>query len=105
MRKRTKARECALKILYAIEIAKEKPDDAIRIFWDNSDPAEDDVKKYANELVKGVSKNREKIDELITRHATNWQLERMAVIDKNIMRFATYELLYSSEIPPKVAIN
>jgi len=105
MRKRTKARECALKILYAIEIAKEKPEDAIGIFWDNSDPVESDVKDYANVLVRGVAKRREKIDELIAKHATNWQLERMAVIDKNILRFATYELLYSDEMPPKVAIN
>ena len=105
MRKRTKARECALKILYAIEIARERPEDAISIFWDNSDPTEADVIDYANELVRGVAKHSEKIDELITKYATNWQLERMAVIDKNIMRFATYELLYSDQIPPKVAIN
>lgn len=105
MRKRTKARECALKILYAIEIAKEKPEDAMTIYWDNSDPEEADVRSYANELVRGVVKNRAKIDELITKHATNWQLERMAVIDKNIMRLAVYELLFSGEIPPKVAIN
>jgi len=105
MRKRTRGRECALKMLYAIEIAKEEPEKGIEIYWENTDPVEYDVKDFANDLVRGVHKNLAAIDALITKCATNWQLERMAVIDKNIMRFATYELLYVDDVPPKVAIN
>ena len=89
----------------AIEIAKEAPDRGMEIFWGNTDPVEDDVKDFANDLVRGVCEHREAIDRLITRHATNWQLERMAVIDKNIIRCATYELLYRDDVPPKVSIN
>lgn len=105
MRKRTRGRECALKILYAIEIAKEEPDRAIETYWENADPVEYDVKDFANDLVRGVSAHLAEIDALITKHATNWQLDRMAVIDKNIMRCATYELLYMDDVPPKVSIN
>lgn len=105
MRKRTKARECALKVLYAIEIAKETPEDGIDIFWNNSDPVEPEVKEFADKLVRGVCKHREKIDGLISKYTTNWQLDRMAVIDKNILRFATFELLYADDVPPKVSIN
>lgn len=105
MRKRTRGRECALKILYAIEIAKETPEDGIRIYWENADPVEFDVKDFANELVRGVYQHIAEIDALITKCATNWQLERMAVIDKNVMRCATYELLYRDDVPPKVSIN
>ena len=105
MRKRTRGRECALKILYAIEIAKETPEKGIEIYWDNTDPVEYDVKDFANDLVRGVCEHRADIDALITKYATNWQIERMAVIDKNIMRCATYELLYLDDVPPKVSIN
>lgn len=105
MRKRTKARECALKMLYAIDITKDEPHDAIDIFWQNNDKVEDEVREFANSLVLGVMKNKEKIDKVITDYATNWEMKRMAVIDRNILRFATFELLFMTDIPPKVSIN
>ncbi|MCX5686725.1 MAG: transcription antitermination factor NusB [Candidatus Omnitrophica bacterium] len=105
MRKRTKARECALKILYAIDITGDEPKKCIDTFWKNHEEIDSEVEAFADQLVLGVSNNREAIDKLITSHTTNWQLKRMAVIDRNILRFATYELLYVEEIPPKVSIN
>ena len=105
MRKRTKARECALKILYAVDITKDDPKKCIDIFWQNHEESETQVRDFANQLVSGVSKNIDLIDRVITRYATNWQLKRMAVTDRNILRFATYELLFMEEIPPKVSIN
>lgn len=105
MRKRTKARESALKILYAVDITKEDPKKCIDIFWQNDKDVEADVKTFANTLVLGVYDNKERIDKLISDHTTNWRLKRMAVTDRNILRFATYELLFMEEIPPKVAIN
>jgi transcription antitermination factor NusB len=56
-------------------------------------------------LVRGVMKHREEIDRLISKYATNWDIARMAVIDRNILRFATFELLFADDIPPKVSIN
>lgn len=105
MRKRTKARECALKILYAIDITRDEPKKCIDTFWKNHEEIDNEVETFANQLVLGVSNNSDAIDKLISSHTTNWQLKRMAVIDRNILRFATYELLYMEEIPPKVSIN
>ena len=105
MRKRTKARECALKILYAIDITGDEPKKCIDTFWKNHDALDSEVESFANSLVLGVSNNGDAIDKLVSSHTTNWQLKRMAVIDRNILRFATYELLYMEEIPPKVSIN
>jgi transcription antitermination factor NusB len=105
MRKRTKARECALKILYAIDITGDDPQKCIDIFWKNHEEKDRQVEAFSNALVLGVCNNSQTIDKLISSHTTNWQLKRMAVIDRNILRFATYELLYMEEIPPKVSIN
>lgn len=105
MRKRTKARECALKILYAVDITKEEPKKCIEIFWRNNENKDAEVRVFCDSLVVGVCANIEPIDKLISKHATNWQIKRMAVIDRNVMRFAVYELLFTEDIPPKVSIN
>ena len=102
MRKRTRAREYALQLLYQHEMNEKKQDDFLE---DNLD-AEPEVRDYPERLVKGTLERVADLDQIISRHAENWQLHRMAVIDRNILRFAAYELLYmTAEIPPKVAIN
>ena len=105
MRKRTKAREYALKILYAIDIAKENAEKCIEGFWQNNEENDEEVKKFTNLIVRGVSENLAAIDKIVSSYATNWELNRMAVVDRNILRFATYELLFTEDIPPKVSIN
>ena len=64
-----------------------------------------DIMAYAKAIVDGVQKNFKIIDEKISQYATNWQLKRMAVIDRNVMRIGLFELQYTTDIPPKVAIN
>jgi N utilization substance protein B len=104
MRKRTQARECALQILYQSDIRKEQPEKLFLDFWrDNEVGAE--VSDFASSLVLGTLKNMKKIDETITSYASNWKLNRMAVIDRNVLRLATYELLFCDDIPQKVSIN
>lgn len=105
MRKRTKARECALQILYAIDITKSEPKECIERFWEGNEESSTQIKEFAGDLVLGVSDKKGDIDKIISSYATNWQLERMAVIDRNVLRFATYELLFMDDIPPKVSIN
>ena len=105
MRQRTKARECALKILYAVDITNEEPKKCIDTFWKNHEKVSSEVEAFADSLVLGVCNNRAEVDKLILSHTTNWELKRLAVIDRNILRFATYELLFMEEIPPKVSIN
>lgn len=105
MRRRTKARECALKVLYQIEMTKDNYDESLTRFWEREPESEEVIKEFATQLVKGVKENSKDIDQTISKYATNWQISRMAVIDRNILRIATYELLYLDDIPPKVSIN
>jgi transcription antitermination factor NusB len=107
MRKRTKAREFALQALYQMDLTQDKPDVAIDNFWVSQGSGELDaeVKLFSDNIVKGVARHLQAIDERISKYATNWQLERMAVVDRNILRMATFELLYCEDIPPKVSIN
>ena len=105
MRKRTKAREYALQILYAVDITKDDPQSCIERFWEGNDEVSSEVKKFAASLVLGVSDKKSEIDKMITKYTTNWQLNRIAVIDRNVLRFAAFELLFLKDIPPKVSIN
>ncbi len=61
--------------------------------------------EFAKELVNGVAEKQEEIDALIEKFSKHWKLSRMSAIDRNILRLATYELLYRPDIPPKVSIN
>lgn len=107
MRKRTKARECALQALYLMDLTGDKPEDALENFWLSQPDKELDkeVKDFTNGLVQGVAQYLVVVDEGISKYATNWQLKRMAVVDRNILRMAAYELLYCKDIPAKVSIN
>jgi len=105
MRKRTKAREFALKVLYHMEIAKSDSALSLAMFWKREKNAEESVRLFTEKLVRGIEKKRSVIDENIGRCATNWQISRMAVIDRNILRIAAYELLFETDIPKKVSIN
>ncbi|MFC1630975.1 transcription antitermination factor NusB [Candidatus Omnitrophota bacterium] len=104
MRKRTKARELTLKFLYQIDITKEELSIAVDQFWQEQS-ASTQIKEFAQQLIQGTLKHLAKIDNTVTAYAENWQLKRMAVIDRNILRLATFELLFLEDIPPKVTIN
>jgi N utilization substance protein B len=104
MRKRTLSREVALKILYAWDVTKDSVKECNTMFWENN-AVDEKVKEFSDFLVFGVETNQKKLDGTITKHATNWKLDRMATIDRNILRIASFELLFASDIPPKVAIN
>ena len=104
MRKRTQAREYALQILYQIDVRKDPEDKILVDFWKNIE-TEPEVSDFAAKLVIGTIRNKKKIDEMISKYASNWKLSRMAVIDRNVLRLAAYELLFCDDIPPKVSIN
>jgi len=106
MRKRSKAREFALQILYEIDITRDDFKTVIKNFWYLvDDDVEDDVKKFSHERGELVSQHRDLLDEKIARYATNWEVDRMAVVDRNILRLGGSELLFRNDIPPKVSIN
>ena len=105
MRRRTLAREHALKILYQVEITHRSLDLILLDYWKMEEVSDEEVMTYAKTIVAGVLKDIQIIDEKISQYATNWQLKRMAVIDRNVMRIGLFELQYTTDIPPKVAIN
>ena len=65
----------------------------------------DDAKPFTRELAEGVEEHREELDEAIARHATGWSLERIAPLDRNVMRMALYEIAYRDDVPTEVAID
>ncbi|MCX5833415.1 MAG: transcription antitermination factor NusB [Deltaproteobacteria bacterium] len=104
MRRRRKAREIALQVLYQIDVLNIDAGEAVDLFWSNFSGAEE-ARKYSTELVEGTCSHREEIDQLICGCSENWSLERMARVDRNILRLAIYELLYCRNVPPKVTLN
>jgi len=104
MRLRSKAREVALCLLYQIEMSKVDFHQAFKEYLQNY-PQEQEVIDFSSLLAEGVRKNSIVIDSLIKKHVKNWQIERMAVIDRNILRIACFELIFCDDIPPKVSIN
>ena len=107
MRKRTKAREFALQVLYQIDITHDDYETSLANFWQSNteENLEEEVKIFASELVKGVIENMGTIDNAISKYATNWHLDRMAYVDRNILRLSCYELLFREDVPLKVSIN
>ena len=105
MRKRTQARDCALKILYQADITKRDVALVSEGFWNAEESVDKEVKEFSHRLAVGVGKNMQAIDEMISKYATNWQLKRMAIIDRNVLRLGAFELLFAPDIPPKVTIN
>ncbi|HLF17335.1 MAG TPA: transcription antitermination factor NusB [Candidatus Omnitrophota bacterium] len=105
MRKRTLARESALKILYQAEITRRDIKTSAANYWSERDDLDGTVKEFCDRLTSGIQEHVATIDEKITQYATNWQIKRMAVIDRNILRLGVFELLFTPDIPPKVTIN
>jgi N utilization substance protein B len=106
MTRRRRARELALQFLYQLDVnaaADPTPYDAD--FWAQQGVVDESTQQYTRALVQGTKLRQPTIDELITRSTEHWDLERMAVVDRNILRVAVFELGWERDIPPKVAIN
>ena len=102
--RRTRARERALQALYQIDVAAEGIDEALARFWKSFEPVEREVMDLAEGLVRGVAKHRRELDDAIEAVSTHWRLDRMAKVDRNVLRLAAYELL-RTDVPVKVVIN
>jgi len=104
MRLRSKAREIALCLLYQIEISKADFHQVISQHLETN-PQKQEVIDFFSLLIEGVVKNMQSLNTLIKKYVKNWEIQRMAVVDRNILRIACYELLFLKDIPPKVSIN
>lgn len=105
MTRRTRGREIALQVLYQTEQNPGLPPEEVRRFVDRRLLGDRRLVEFAEGLIAGVHANRPKIDVLISDVAENWRLDRMAAIDRNILRLGAYEMLFCPEVPAKVAIN
>ena len=101
---RRKSRELALQVLYQLDITRQ---DTIKTITQFRDLFSKKGKKdgFAERIVLGVLEHGQEIDRLIKQYLENWRLDRMSTIDRNIIRMATFELLYCEDIPPKVTLN
>jgi N utilization substance protein B len=105
MGRRRKAREVALQFLYQLDLrGDDDPELHAAEFWARH-PVDRETREFAEALVRGVKRDQAKTDELIEHYAEHWQLDRMAVVDRNILRLAIYEILGGDNVPGKVAIN
>ena len=108
MRVRTRARELALQFLFQLDFHGRPYLDELEAFLDEElgeHPEAAEAKAYARRLVEGVARRREDVDARIGAAATNWDLGRMAGIDRAVLRLGTYELLFADDVPHRVAIN
>jgi N utilization substance protein B len=101
---RRKARELALQALFEIDLAGHTPSEVMSRTIETSNLSPEGV-VFARDLLEGAIQNGEKIDEQIRHFAPAWPLDQMAVVDRNILRLAIYELLHNNKVPVKVAIN
>ncbi|MFO0958862.1 MAG: transcription antitermination factor NusB [Isosphaeraceae bacterium] len=102
--RRGRAREVALQVLYQQEQNPGLPD-AEMVRFIRRRLADEGLRDYATALVAGVREQKERIDELISKVAENWRIDRMAAIDRNTLRLGAYEILHVDDVPTKVAIN
>jgi transcription antitermination protein NusB len=103
--KRTKARERAVQALYQIDVAASDLDEALERFWRSFEPVEREVRELAEGYVRGVARHRREVDEAIEAVSAHWRLDRMAKVDRNVLRLAVFELLHREDVPVKVVIN
>jgi N utilization substance protein B len=103
---RRQAREWAVQFLFQTEFNPENLEQALTDFWDDEEkkPSERD-RTYVNEVVRGVIAKQREIDRTISKYTQNWDVDRLGVLDRVVLRVATYEMLFRTDIPPVVSIN
>jgi len=105
MGSRTRARECALQALYQLDTSGGEPRDVLRAILAHFEEADAETAQFAEQLVRGVQSDRARIDELIQKSSAHWKLDRMARVDRNILRLAVYEILRRADVPVRVTLN
>jgi N utilization substance protein B len=102
---RRKSREMALQMLFQSDMGKQKADDVRRTFWAERKTVEQDVRGFADDIFRAGTDRGQEIDSLIEKHAENWRMERMASVDRNVLRTAVAEFIAFPKTPKPVIIN
>ncbi len=101
---RRAARECALQMMYELDVGKHSKDEILRTYWQmNEHPQK--VRDFADLLFEGTIRRLKEIDKVIQQHTKNWRLGRMAAVDRNVLRLAVFEFLSGGKTPDTVVIN
>jgi len=104
MGRRRQSRETALQLLYALDMTRANVREMLRAGWTEK-MLSPEIRDFTTTLVTGVIERRDEIDACIQECSTNWSLERIGLVERNILRFAIYELCFLPDIPPNVTIN
>ncbi len=104
MGRRRKAREETLRILFRLEFENKQIEKTLNQYWKSKKTSEE-IKEYSTWLVNGVISDQAKIDNIIQQVSEHWRISRMALVDRNILRMAVFELLYEENIAPAIVIN
>jgi N utilization substance protein B len=102
---RRKSRELAMQMLFQGDLGKQKPAEVEQLFWDSREDVDDETRGFADDLHRLATQREEEVDALIQRHAQNWRVERMPVVDRNLLRAAVAEMLGYPKTPTAVIIN
>jgi N utilization substance protein B len=103
---RRQAREWVVQFLFQTEFNPEELDQALDDFWNDEEKAPlDRDRNYVNEVIHGVIEQQKKIDRSIKRYTDNWDVDRLGVLDRIVLRVAVYEMLFRDDVPPVVSIN
>ncbi len=102
---RRKSRELVLQMLFQADMGRQSPEEVHRTFWGEHNSAAEDVRGFAEDLFRVANDRHSEIDGLIERHAEHWRMDRMAAVDRNVLRAAVAELLGFPATPRAVVIN
>jgi N utilization substance protein B len=102
---RRKSRELAMQMMFQGDLGKQKPEDVQRLFWESRDDVDEETRGFADDLVRVATTREDEVDALIEKHSQNWRLERMAFVDRNLLRVAVAEMIGYPKTPAAVVIN
>ena len=102
---RRKSRELAMQMLFQGDLGKQKPEEVESLFWASRDDVDDETRGFAQDIHRLAAERRVEVDALIEKHAQNWRLERMPVVDRNLLRAGVAEMLGYPKTPAAVVIN
>ena len=102
---RRKSRELAMQMLFQGDLGKQKPEEVEELFWASREDVDDETRGFADDLHRLATQREDEVDALIQKHAQNWRLERMPVVDRNLLRTAVAERVGYPKTPAAVIIN
>jgi len=102
---RRKSRELAMQMLFQGDLGKQKPEEVTQLFWESREDVDDETRGFADDIHRLATDREDEVDAMIQKHAQNWRMERMPVVDRNLLRAAVAEMLGYPKTPAAVIIN